>query len=148
MKDISVTRQEAKALETASMICETLPLYIEKREDKRILNFLILSLIDALDIIEFEENGEPFFSVFKNSPPDIKFASKKAVMQTAKEYSLTERELQVIAYLANGRNTTYIAEALSISKATAKAHKYSIYKKLGIHTADELKAVVDSFDTP
>ena len=30
-----------------------------------------------------------------------------------------------------------------ISPSTAKAHKYSIFKKLGVHTSDELKAMLE-----
>lgn len=138
--------QETKALEAAALIYNTLPSYLFKREDKKTLNILILDLINALDIIEYNETGEPFLSVFKNSPRDITFARKRAVMSVSEKYGLTEREMQILAYLANGRNPTYIAEALDISKATAKAHKYSIYKKLQIHSAQELNKVVASFE--
>ncbi len=66
---------------------------------------------------------------------------KKAILAIEQEFGLTERESHILRYLANERNPTYIANALGISPSTAKAHKYSIFKKLGVHTSEELTAM-------
>ena len=68
---------------------------------------------------------------------------KKAILAIEQEFGLTERESHILRYLANERNPTYIANALGISPSTAKAHKYSIFKKLGVHTSEELRAMLE-----
>lgn len=68
---------------------------------------------------------------------------KKAILALEREYGLTEREGHILRYLANERNPTYISNALGISPSTAKAHKYSIYRKLGIHSSSELKKLLE-----
>ena len=48
------------------------------------------------------------------------------------DYKLTNREQQVFEYLCKGYNNVKIAEVLSISVHTSKAHVSSILKKLGV----------------
>ncbi len=53
-------------------------------------------------------------------------------------YGLTPREVEVFQLLAEGRSLPYIQEKLSISGGTARTHASSIYRKLGIHSRQEL----------
>lgn len=46
--------------------------------------------------------------------------------------TLTDRERQVVAFLAQGHSNQQIAAALNISEHTVKTHLYKIYKKLGL----------------
>lgn len=57
----------------------------------------------------------------------------------AGEFSLTERELDVLKMLAKGRSKGYIAEELYISENTVRGHSRRLYAKLGVHTRDELQ---------
>jgi two-component system, NarL family, response regulator len=59
-------------------------------------------------------------------PPSI--ASKLAQSMTHPE--LSERELQVLQYMANGRSNKEIGQVLYISENTVKAHVKSILAKL------------------
>ena len=138
--------QEIKALEAAAKLYNTLPNYLYGHGDRKTIILLLLDLINALDMIEFNESGKPFFSIFRNAPHDITFERKRSVLAITKEYNLTEREMQILAYLGNARNTTYIAETLNIAKATVKVHKYSIFKKLDIHSLAELKDLFAKFE--
>jgi two-component system NarL family response regulator len=52
---------------------------------------------------------------------------------------LTERELQVLALLAQGEGTSSIAKRLTISNTTARNHIQNILSKLGAH--NRLEAV-------
>jgi LuxR family maltose regulon positive regulatory protein len=57
---------------------------------------------------------------------------------------LTERELSVISYVAQGLINSEIAEKLHISVHTVKAHLEAIYDKLGVKNRVQatIKAVV------
>jgi DNA-binding NarL/FixJ family response regulator len=48
------------------------------------------------------------------------------------EYSLTEREHDILALLAEGRSNRDIAQRLFLSEKTVKAHLAAIFRKLGV----------------
>lgn len=51
---------------------------------------------------------------------------------------LTNREREVLSYLARGNNSRFIAKALLISDNTVRTHMRSIYRKLDVSTQSEL----------
>ncbi|HEU67963.1 MAG TPA: response regulator transcription factor, partial [Candidatus Acetothermia bacterium] len=51
---------------------------------------------------------------------------------------LTGREREVVQLIAEGKKTSEIAQLLSRSVATVRAHKASAMRKLGTHTTAEL----------
>lgn len=61
----------------------------------------------------------------------------------AREGGLTEREAEILAYLARGRTKAYIAEVLFVSENTVRSHVRNIYSKLGVHTRQELLDLVE-----
>jgi len=48
------------------------------------------------------------------------------------EYSLTQRENDILALLSEGRANRDIAQALFLSEKTVKAHLAAIFRKLGV----------------
>jgi DNA-binding CsgD family transcriptional regulator len=56
----------------------------------------------------------------------------------ADRYDISPRERDVFELLAAGYTAMPIAEKLFLSVSTAKTHIYSIYKKMGIHSQNEL----------
>lgn len=64
-----------------------------------------------------------------------------------REYVLTDREVEILNYLVMGWSAPRIEEELTISNSTVKTHMRHIYSKMGVHTRDELKAIV-GVDTP
>ncbi len=65
----------------------------------------------------------------------------RANAQGAKnEWQLTERENQVLTLLVEGKSNSEIADCLSVSVHTAKAHVCSILQKLSVH--DRVQAAV------
>lgn len=62
----------------------------------------------------------------------------RAVRELADEAGLTQREAEVFALLAQGRNGVYVQQELGVSYNTVKTHVSHIYAKLGVHTHQEL----------
>lgn len=60
----------------------------------------------------------------------------------ARHFGLTHREEEVLALVAQGKNTAEIEAALYISHNTAKGHLRHVYAKLDVHTREEAAALV------
>ena len=58
------------------------------------------------------------------------------------EAGLTQRESEVLGYLAHGHSSNYISEQMSLSVHTVKTHVRHIYAKLDVHTRDEFLAII------
>ncbi|MBQ6585448.1 MAG: hypothetical protein IJH83_01410 [Coriobacteriales bacterium] len=59
------------------------------------------------------------------------------------EYGLTARELEIMMMAGRGRSGPYIQEKLFISKSTYQTHMRNLYKKLDIHTDQELIDIIE-----
>ncbi len=78
--------------------------------------------------------------------PTLASEAVQALVQAATpqpefDYGLTPREQEVLALLVQGRSNPEIADALSVSRATAKAHVSNILSKLGVANRAEAVAV-------
>lgn len=60
----------------------------------------------------------------------------------ARQFDLTDREVEVMKLLAKGRSKSFIAEELYISENTVRGHARHLYAKLDIHTKAELQELV------
>lgn len=58
-------------------------------------------------------------------------------------YGLSPRETDVCGLLGRGRNRQFVADELGISLETAKTHATNVYRKLGIHSQQELLDVIE-----
>lgn len=59
-------------------------------------------------------------------------------MLVARKYSLTHREEEILFYLAQDFPLSRIGEKLHLATATVKTHTQHIYKKLGVHSKQEI----------
>lgn len=59
-------------------------------------------------------------------------------------HSLTRREEEVLVLLVRGMSTPEIERELTISNGTARNHVQHVYKKLGVHSREELRVLVGS----
>ena len=64
------------------------------------------------------------------------FRGKTAAKNTLQE--LSEREIEIIQCLSEGKNTAAIAQALFISEHTVKTHRRNIMQKMRVKTSAEL----------
>ncbi len=77
------------------------------------------------------------------SPPSNADAWERACSSVAASGALTAREAEVMALLARGRGSTYISQHLGVALATIYTHTRNIYRKLGVHSREELIQLVD-----
>ena len=68
---------------------------------------------------------------------------EKRCVRLIKRCKLSPREAEVLTWAAQGRNAKAIAEKLFISESTTKTHMSNIYRKTGVHSQQELIALLD-----
>lgn len=70
------------------------------------------------------------------------YKSSEFSMRIAALYKLSDREQEVLRCMLENKTATEIARDMYIAHGTAKAHINNIYKKLDIHTREELFAMI------
>lgn len=69
---------------------------------------------------------------------------QQKIDRVIEQFELTARQQEVFRMLIRGRNAQYIAEKFFISNSTAKAHIHNIYRKLDVHSQQELINLVEN----
>lgn len=59
------------------------------------------------------------------------------------DFGLSPRERDVCALLGRGRNRQFVADELGISLETAKTHATNVYRKVGVHSQQDLLDVIE-----
>lgn len=59
-----------------------------------------------------------------------------------RKYELTNRELEILTEVYNGKTNTQIAEDLFISESTVKAHIYNIFRKMNVKSRVEAVCII------
>ena len=82
--------------------------------------------------------------------PEVRMPSRDELLDAAcdalaTERGLTEREREVFGMLARGHNGYHIRDALTLSYNTVKTHVKRIYRKLDVHSQQELIDLVDAW---
>lgn len=65
------------------------------------------------------------------------FLTTSRSVQSINKFNLTDRELEVLVFLADGMQNQQMANALEISLSTVKFHKTNIFRKLGVTTRSQ-----------
>lgn len=68
---------------------------------------------------------------------------RRACNDIARQYQLSPREKEIFFLVAKGRNADYIQQELVISTHTVKTHIANIYRKLDVHSSQELLDLVE-----
>lgn len=133
--------------------------------------FLLSSILVAAAMVSMTDRGRPSFSRTHDEEPfrlgkdggsggnseemalnpvDVEVLARALFEQrcdtVAERYRLSNREREVLALLAEGRSLPYIRNELFISKSTTGTHVSHIYTKLGVHSKEELIALVENAD--
>ncbi|MEC4184873.1 LuxR family transcriptional regulator [Adlercreutzia sp. R21] len=69
---------------------------------------------------------------------------RQTCQDLAQRCGLSEREVQVMMLLAQGRNSAYIQKQLFVSASTVSSHRQHVYQKLDIHSQQELIDLVEA----
>lgn len=72
-------------------------------------------------------------------------AKPDAYEAVASLYQLSEREAEVMRLLCSGRTKRHIAETLFLSEDTVRWHAKQLYRKLDVHSKQQLIDLVDRF---
>jgi DNA-binding CsgD family transcriptional regulator len=125
-----------------------------------VLEVVVTLFVMAENRFPIDEKSDTEFFLFqaeqilKNNPNATQEDIDRAVMKgkrvwkmrcdkVAEQYDLSSRQIEVFRLLSKGRNAEYITDALVISPHTTKAHIYSIYQKLGVHSRQELISLIE-----
>ena len=95
----------------------------------------ILAALDALAEDEYYMDSAVSAQVVKNI---LQRQTGSVQLVDARYESLTAREQEIMALLAQGRSIREIAEKLFISRKTVENHRSNIYSKLDIHSSIDL----------
>jgi DNA-binding CsgD family transcriptional regulator len=68
--------------------------------------------------------------------------------QFGQHYGLTERELEVLVLICQGRSKRHIAEAFVISENTVRGHVKNLHIKCEVHTKQALIDLFEGFEQP
>lgn len=100
--------------------------------------FLLMSAIFLLDRSSKVQRTAPFASTPSPVTGDEDADVGRLCAGLAERCGLSAREAEVLELLARGRNRAYISQTLFISDNTTRTHMKNIYRKLGVHSQQEL----------
>ena len=110
----------------------------------------IKSLIAKLNAYYSKLAASPYLSLvpsditsFKPSDEGDAAFDEKGLVDVGARYGISSREREVLGHLLNGLTARAIAERMYVSVPTVKSHIYRIYKKMGIHSQEELLTLVE-----
>jgi DNA-binding CsgD family transcriptional regulator len=66
------------------------------------------------------------------------FSTGINIAEMTRFYQLSPREGEILELLLNGRSVPYIANSLFLSQNTVRGHTKSLYRKLNVHSKQEL----------
>lgn len=103
-------------------------------------NSIKFSVVDEI----LDKNGREFLLEVKFSKAFFSRYSKDVnsglVINLSDNQLITHREIEVLKFMAQGKNNSQIAKCLNVSVHTAKVHVQNIFKKLSV--SDRTAAVV------
>ena len=94
--------------------------------------------VEKVNCEDFDEINKSLTKVTRQFEEKIKYSEPKYINKSSEDkISLTKRELEVLRFLAEGKNNAEISDSLFVSLSTAKAHVSSIINKLGANDRTE-----------
>lgn len=113
------------------------------------ISVVVLSIVNIIFLdLESFRRAELFYNGRSNggeeAEEELPYDTLEArCAKVAEQYDLTPREAEVFVLLARGRDAKYIEDVLFISNSTVKAHRHNIYRKLDVHSRQELLNIIE-----
>jgi DNA-binding CsgD family transcriptional regulator len=105
------------------------------------LSLVALLMLSALFLLPFDNESSTagyktlaLVDMHENPNADM----SEVCDTVTKRFKLSPRESEVLVYLVKGRNAKHVSEKLFISESTVKTHISNIYRKVGVHSQQEL----------
>ncbi len=116
-----------------------------------VLLLLVIAMTAVLAINMYRERDSRLFPVYRPSdePPTRQASLSRQDLVLARcdaiagEAALTPREIEVMKLIGLGHSKGYIAEDLGLSENTVRGYAKSLYRKLDIHSRQELLDRID-----
>ncbi|NLG04001.1 MAG: helix-turn-helix transcriptional regulator [Clostridia bacterium] len=130
---------------------------MSESENTYILDLLVIALVVVQTFI-FRDSYSPFA---ENKGTDLNHSETNCYSnpgvshigrwrikcsEFARNYQLTSRQEEVLVLLAKGYSTSYIRDVLFVSDHTIKAHIYNIYRKVDVHSRQELIKLIEDYE--
>lgn len=79
-------------------------------------------------------------NIISNSMQDstLKILNKKCFEAVEKQYGFSEREIEILKLIADGKSNSEICDSLCISLSTVKKHVYNLFNKAGVNSRTQL----------
>ena len=114
--------------------------------------FLVFDLVSLavvallLTALTLSFHGGGIGSVWDLMPEPLQYSGKfrNACQSISDRHGLTPREAEVMRLVMRGRSGAYVQENLFISKSTFQTHMRNLYKKLDVHTNQELLDLLEA----
>lgn len=106
--------------------------------------FCIAGIVALLCVPTFVFTNEHLTMALNILPIAPRHRFREKCQRVIDQYGLSAREGEVMTLFAKGHTLANIQEELHLSKSTVSTHRQHIYQKMGIHSIQELIAIVDS----
>ena len=141
----STSGSAAEAGEDALMVENALKIELDDEDGEIPTAPLSRPRVDFSRSIFAEEAPETGGATPDDSPV-VRARFRERCEIVANTYLLSRRENEVMYYLARGYKSSFIQQQLYISEGTAKTHIRHIYRKLNVHSQQELIHLIDEVE--
>jgi DNA-binding NarL/FixJ family response regulator len=91
---------------------------------------------ELIKAIQTVHGGDSYFG--ESVAPHVFSEFVRRVRFPGEQINLTDRELEVLKYFAEGLNYDQTAEKMNVGRRTVEAHKHNLYEKLGFRNDTDL----------
>lgn len=106
-----------------------------------VVSLVVVYLLLMAALFSFDRSEKPRESVAEDEPAVADAGFDAA--SYAERFGLSAREVEVFELLAKGRNRLHISQTLFISDNTTRTHMKNVYRKLDVHSQQELIDLVE-----
>lgn len=114
----------------------------------------IFNLFRSTSLGDFTQKDIYILNILKNHLENLiysnitsdsqKIVIKESIDNIKKQYNFSEREVEILHLIADGKSNTEICSVLFVSLSTVKKHVYNIFNKAGVNSRTQLLNLIYS----